>query len=337
MSWLKASTFALMFVPAIWLLYQFGTGQFGPVPLGGMTYWSGLWAMALLLLALAVTPALTILRPSRLIIVRRMIGVIALAYTIAHIIIYFALRFWNFAFIANEMATRFSLIVASVSTIGLIALGATSLDASVQRMGAKGWNQLHNTVYVLTALALFHYLLSPGEFPEQYLMSGMFFWLMVWRLLNRHGQGIDARALAMLALASCLFTACFQAGWAWAYRGYEPAGTLGINFSLALGISPAWQMLGLGLLIAVVAFTRQALRFRAAGVVGSQNRVAKRQFAAVQRSVSCQRRTRRSVVAAETAVPDLERSCPVAALEGDMTAITKPIKCFTVDIRGNAL
>jgi hypothetical protein len=49
-----------VFVPAIWLLYQFGTGQFGPVPLGGMTCWSGLWAMALLLLALAITPALTI-------------------------------------------------------------------------------------------------------------------------------------------------------------------------------------------------------------------------------------------------------------------------------------
>jgi len=265
-SWLKASTFALMFVPAIWLLYQVGTGQFGPVPLGGMTYWSGLWAMALLLLALATTPALTILRPSRLIIVRRMIGVTALAYTIAHIIIYFALRFWNFAFIANEMVTRFSLIVATVSTIGLIALGATSLDAAVQRMGAKGWNQLHNMVYVLTALALLHYLLSPGEFPEQYLMSGMFFWLMVWRVLNRRGQGTDAIALAMLAVASCLFTAFFQAGWAWAYRGYEPLGTLAINFSLALGVPPAWQMLALGLAIAAAAFSQQAFRLRMAAV-----------------------------------------------------------------------
>src|SRR5882672_3328792 len=176
-----------MFVPAIWLLYQLGTEQFGPVPLGGLTYWSGVWATAILLLALAITPALTIFRWGQLIIVRRMIGVTALAYTIAHIIIYFALRFWNFANIANEMVTRLSLIVASVSTIGLIALGATSLDAAVRRMGAKGWNRLHNAVYVTTALALVHYLLSPGTFPDQYLMSGMFFWLMVWRVLNRRG------------------------------------------------------------------------------------------------------------------------------------------------------
>ena len=255
-----------MFVPAIWLVYQVGTEQFGPVPLGGMTYWSGLWATAILLLALAITPALTIFRLNRLIIVRRMIGVTALAYTIAHIIIYFALRFWNFAAIANEMVTRLSLIVATVSTIGLIALGATSLDAAVRRMGAKGWNQLHNTVYVVTALALIHYLLSPGVFPEQYLMSGMFLWLMVWRVLNRRGLGTDVRALAMLAVASCLFTAFFEAGWIWAYHGYEPSGTLRNNFTLDLGISAAWQILALGLLIAVAVFTQQALRRRAAGI-----------------------------------------------------------------------
>ena len=265
-SWLKASTFALMFVPAIWLLYQLGAGEFGPVPLGGMTYWSGVWATALLLLALAITPALTISRWRQLIIVRRMIGVTALVYTIAHIIIYFALRFWDFAHIAHEMVTRLSLIVAAVATMGLIALGATSLDDAVRRMGAKSWNRLHNTIYVVAALALIHYLLSPEIYPEQYLMSGMFFWLMVWRVLNRRGQGADVRALAMLAVASCLFTASLEAGWIWAYHRYEPSGTLGNNFSLVLGISPAWEVLALGLLIALAAASRQAPRLRAAGL-----------------------------------------------------------------------
>jgi sulfoxide reductase heme-binding subunit YedZ len=263
---LKAGTFALMFVPAIWLLYQVGTDQFGPVPLGGMTYWSGVWATAILLLALAITPALTIFRWSRLIIVRRMIGVTALAYSIAHIVIYFALRLWNFAFIAHEMVTRLSLIVASVATIGLIALGATSLDAAVRRMGAKGWNRLHNTIYVIAALALLHYLLSPDIYSEQYLMSGMFFWLMVWRVLNRHGRGTDVRALAMLAVASCLFTALLEAAWIWAYHGYEPSGTLGNNLTLDLGVSPAWKILLFGLLIALAAAGRQAPRLEAAGV-----------------------------------------------------------------------
>jgi methionine sulfoxide reductase heme-binding subunit len=259
-SWLKAGTLALMFAPAIWLVRQVATGEFGPVPLGGMTYWSGLWATALLLLALAVTPAQKILGWRQLIIVRRMIGVIALAYALAHIVIYFALRFWNFANIAHEMATRVSLIIATVATIGLIALGATSLDAVIARMGAEGWNRLHGTIYLIAALALVHYLLSPDTYPEQFLLSGMFFWLMAWRALARRGLGTDPRVLAALAVVAALFTALFEPLWVWAIHGYDPMFTLRNDFTLDLGVPPAWEILALGLLIAAAALVRRAFR-----------------------------------------------------------------------------
>jgi sulfoxide reductase heme-binding subunit YedZ len=265
-SWLKAGTFALMCVPAIWMLHDLATGQFGPVPLGGLTYWSGVWATAILLLALAITPASTIFRWRRLIIVRRMIGVTALAYTIAHIVIYFALRFWDFAFIANEIVTRLSLIVALVSAFGLIALGATSVDTAVQWMGARGWQQLHNAVYVVAALALLHYLLSPGLFPDQFLLSGIFFWLMVWRVLDRRGQGTHAGTLALLAMASSFFTAVLEVGWIWAFRGYNLSEIFSIYFTPILGMPPAWTILALGLLIAVAALAQQALRPAVAGL-----------------------------------------------------------------------
>src|SRR5262249_59585370 len=100
--------------------------------------------------------------------------------------------FWNFAFIANEMATRLSLIVATASTVGLIALGATSVDAAVRWMGAKGWQRLHSAVYITAALAILHYLLSPGLFPDQFMLCGLFFWLMTWRVLDQRGEGASA-------------------------------------------------------------------------------------------------------------------------------------------------
>jgi methionine sulfoxide reductase heme-binding subunit len=258
-SWLKAITFALMFAPAIWITYQVAAGEFGPVPLGGMTYWSGVWATALLLLALAITPALAIFRWGRLVIIRRMIGVTALAYTVGHIFIYFALRFWNFASIAHEMLTRLSLIIASVATAGLIVLGATSFDAAVQRMGLQRWQRLHSAVYALTGLALVHYLLSPDVYAEQYLLSGMFFWLMGWRHLKRRGQATETKALAVLAVASCLFTLLLQVVWLWAYQAYTPLETLADNFTLMEDLPPAWKVLALGFLIAIVgAFPRTA-------------------------------------------------------------------------------
>ena len=57
-----------------------------------------------------------------------------------------------------------------------------------------------------------------------------------------------------------LFTALLEAGWVWAYHGYEPAGTLGANFSLELGVPAAWKMLVLGLAIALAAALRDALK-----------------------------------------------------------------------------
>jgi methionine sulfoxide reductase heme-binding subunit len=260
-SGLKAATFALMFLPGVWLVEQVATGGFGPVPLGGMTYWSGFWATAILLLALAVTPAAAIFRWRRLLIVRRMVGVTALAYAIAHVIIYFALRFWDFAFVAREMATRLSLIVATVSTVGLIALGATSVDAAVRWMGAAAWQRLHQAVYATTALAILHYLLSPGLFPDQFLLSGLFFWLMMWRLLERRRRGADVWALVALAVASSLFTAAFQVACIWAFRDYALQEIFDIYFTSVLGIPPIWTVLGLGLLAAATAAVRRALPF----------------------------------------------------------------------------
>jgi sulfoxide reductase heme-binding subunit YedZ len=264
-SWLKAITFALMFAPAIWLVHQVAAGEFGPVPLGGATYWSGVWAAALLLLVLAITPALTIFRWGRLVIIRRMIGVTALVYTVGHIFIYFALRFWNFASIAHEMVTRLSLIIASVATAGLIVLGATSFDAAVERMKLRRWQRLHSAAYALTGLALVHYLLSPDVYPEQYLLSGIFFWLMGWRLLKRRGQATDAKALAVLAVASALFTMLLEAVWLCAYQGYGVLETLTGNFTPMEDLSPAWKVLGLGFLVAAIGAVRQAARLRATG------------------------------------------------------------------------
>jgi sulfoxide reductase heme-binding subunit YedZ len=267
---LKAAAFALMLAPAAYLAYQLGDGEFGiyPMWLGGMTYWSGVWATAVLLLALAVTPALTIWNWRSLIDVRRMIGVAALLYTIGHLTVYFALRFWNFATIAKEMASPF-LVTATLSTIGLLALGLTSVDAAIARMGMKGWQRLHNTIYVVTALAVLHTLLSRGTNPMQYLLSGAFFWLMVWRVLDRCGRGAHAKSLALLAVASCLFAVLLEIGCVWLKRGYPPTETLANNFTLIFGIPPAWEILFAGLLIALSA-VRPNLRLVSSEVTPSR-------------------------------------------------------------------
>jgi sulfoxide reductase heme-binding subunit YedZ len=269
-SWLKAVTFALMLLPALRTAYLVGAGDYGTVStvvLGGLTYWSGVWATVILLMALAVTPAASIFRWPALVDVRRMIGVTALVYTIAHVVIYFAFRRWDFAYIANDMSTRLTLIVATLSTIGLIVLGATSVDAAIAYMGAKNWQRLHTTNYVISGLAILHVILARGTYTEQYMLTGIFFWLMAWRVLARYGLGANAKALIMLAVASCLVAAFLEAGFLWSRRGFDVLTSLGYNLSLAIldvGYPPAWQVLAFGLLIVLGAAGTKALRLKAA-------------------------------------------------------------------------
>ena len=266
----KAITFALMLVPAIRTAYLVGAGDYGntwSLALPALTYWSGVWATVILLIALAVTPAATILRWPALIDVRRMIGVTALVYTIAHVVIYFAFRRWDFANIVGDMTTRLTLIVATLSTIGLIVLGATSVDAAIRHMGAKNWQRLHTTNYVISALAILHVLLARGTYTEQYVLTAIFFWLMAWRVLDRYRLGTNAMALAMLAVASCLVAALLEAGFFWARRGFGVMDTLGVDFDPAVldfGYPPAWQVLAFGIVAALAAAAGGALRAKAA-------------------------------------------------------------------------
>jgi sulfoxide reductase heme-binding subunit YedZ len=274
-SWLKASAFALVLLPAIRLTYQTAAGEFGLLAMafGGLTYWSGVWATVVLLMALAVTPIIVIFRWPALVDVRRMIGVLALIYTIAHIILFFGLRSWNFEKIGIETVTRLTLFVATLSTIGLFVLAATSLDAAIRRMGAKGWQRLHNTNYIISALALLHVVLARGTYAEQYLLCGLFVWLMLWRVLYRYKLGSDAKALIALAVFCCLFTAFLEAGFMWGRRGYDVMGTLHINFMWApveIGIQPPWQVLAFGLVFALAAMARAALRVRTASLAARQ-------------------------------------------------------------------
>jgi sulfoxide reductase heme-binding subunit YedZ len=157
--------------------------------------------------------------------------------------------------------------VATLSTIGLIVLGATSVDAAVKYMGAKNWQRLHTTNYVISALAILHVLLARGTYTEQYVLTAIFFWLMAWRVLARYGLGTNAKALAMLAVTSCVLAALLEAGFLWARRGFGVWDTLGVNFDLAVldfGFPPAWQMLALGLAAALAAAGCQLLRAKAA-------------------------------------------------------------------------
>jgi methionine sulfoxide reductase heme-binding subunit len=154
------------------------------------------------------------------------------------------------------------MVVAALSTIGLVILGATSVDAAVGYLGRQNWQRLHTANYAISGLAIVHVVLARGTYAEQYMLAGIFCWLMAWRVLARHWQGADVRILLMLAVASCVFTASLEAGFLWGRRGFDVVKTLGYNFSLAMldfYYPPACQVLAFGLVVTLAAAGHKAI------------------------------------------------------------------------------
>src|SRR5947208_2341942 len=180
---LKLAVFVALFLPALWTAFAFGMGWLQPRPFTEAIHQVGLWMLRFLFIALAITPLRQIVQWPRLILVRRMIGVAAFAYGLAHITLYVADLKFDVAKAASEIALRIYLTIGFVALLGLAALAATSTDAMVRRMGRR-WQSLHRIVYVIALLAVVHYWIqSKLDVWEPTIMAGIYLWLMGYRRL----------------------------------------------------------------------------------------------------------------------------------------------------------
>ncbi|MFN3671206.1 MAG: sulfite oxidase heme-binding subunit YedZ [Bosea sp. (in: a-proteobacteria)] len=214
LSGLRAATFALLLVPALILAYEAWTGQLGSKPWTRAVHDTGTWSLRILLVTLAISPLRRILDWGKLIGVRRMLGLGAMSYALAHLTLYCIDLAFDWGLILSEIVKRFYLTIGIVAALGLAALGATSTDGMIRRMGAKNWQRLHNLVYAITGLGLLHFALqSKIDVSQPALLNGLFALLLLYRLLNRLGAPLNAGVLAAAALAAGLATALAETAW----------------------------------------------------------------------------------------------------------------------------
>ncbi len=213
-SGLRAATFALVLLPALWLAFEAWTGQLGSKPWTRAVHDTGTWALRLLLVTLSVSPLRRLLDWSKLIGIRRMLGLSVLAYALAHLALYCIDLGFDAGLIVSEIAKRFYLVVGITALTGLVALGVTSTDGMIRRLGSARWQLLHNLVYAIAALGLLHFALqSKIDVTQPALMTGLFGLLMLYRLLPRFGVTFDTPRLILTALAAGLLTALCETAW----------------------------------------------------------------------------------------------------------------------------
>jgi len=262
LSYLKLVVFVGLFIPGIVTAIELANGTLGARPFIESNHQTGFWAIRFLFLSLCVTPFRRVFHWQRLILVRRMLGVTAFAYIIAHVTLYAASEHFDLTKVASEIVLRFYLTIGFVAVLGLAALTATSTDKMMKRLGIKRWQRLHNLVYFIAVLGTIHFFIqAKSDVTEPTIMAGFFFWLMGFRIIQkvRKGKDLPIWGILLLGLGSGAATALGDAIYFKIKVGAPIMTVLATNFSLDAGLRPATLVTLVGIAVTLIALTRTHL------------------------------------------------------------------------------
>lgn len=260
----KLAVLLALCLPGLWLAVLAAQGALGGRPIMEAIHTTGLWAVRILWLSLLVTPARQLLRWPKLMLVRRMVGLGALAYALMHLVLYALDLKWDLAKLVTEIVFRIYLTIGFVALVGLAVLGVTSTDGWVRRLGGRRWQRLHRVVYAIAVLAVVHFALqSKIDVSEAVLMAGLFLWLMGYRAVAPQGGAPGWVRLLLLAAGAAIGTALLEAAWYGVATGVPPLPVLQANLDIDFGLRPALWVGIAGLGMVAVRLVRGSAKARA--------------------------------------------------------------------------
>jgi sulfoxide reductase heme-binding subunit YedZ len=186
---LKPTVFLLCLVPLAWIVIDGLSDGLGANPIETITHRTGDWTLRLLLLSLTVTPARRLLRWNWPLRVRRMLGLFTFFYAILHFATYLVLdQFFDWGEILKDIVKRPYITVGFTALLLLIPLAVTSTNGMMRRLGRR-WAQLHQLVYVIATLGVFHYLwLVKADLLQPLVYAGILLALLLVRVWYQRCQ-----------------------------------------------------------------------------------------------------------------------------------------------------
>jgi methionine sulfoxide reductase heme-binding subunit len=145
--------------PFAWLVWAASSGHLGPEPVDTIQKVTGLSALTILFITLAITPLRQLTGYGQLIRLRRAAGLTAFAYVVLHATSYFVFdQELSPSSIAMDVVKHPWVLAGFSAFLLLIPLAVTSTDGMVRRLGGKRWQALHRIVYPAAILAALHFL-----------------------------------------------------------------------------------------------------------------------------------------------------------------------------------
>lgn len=196
---LKVLLWVSALAPAAWIAAGAFRGWLGVNPIEKVTHVTGLSALVLLLLTLAVTPVRRMARWNRLIQLRRPLGLFAFFYAFLHFSIWMVLDLgFQLSWISEDIMERPYITVGFTAFVLLIPLAVTSTRGWIRRLGRR-WATLHRLVYITATLGVIHfYWLVKADTSLPLLFAGILTLLLAsrigpWREKRKRRQAASAR------------------------------------------------------------------------------------------------------------------------------------------------
>ena len=133
------------------------TGDLGANPVEEILDRFGNWALRFVMLTLAVTPLRRLSGWNWLTRFRRMLGLFTFFYALLHFLTWLILdQGLLLSAIVEDIAKRPFITIGFAALLLLIALAVTSTSGMRRRLGRR-WQTLHNSVYAIAILGVWHY------------------------------------------------------------------------------------------------------------------------------------------------------------------------------------
>ncbi len=178
----KPVLFALCLVPLALLILRGFTGDLGANPVEVITHETGEWALRFLLITLAVSPICHWIGDGTIIRFRRMLGLYVFFYACCHFLVWFvADHSLNFPDMLEDIIDRPYITLGFSAFVSLIPLAVTSNRVMIRKLG-KRWKSLHKLTYLVTILAVLHFVLLV---KADYLEAGIYAVIAIYLLFQR--------------------------------------------------------------------------------------------------------------------------------------------------------
>jgi methionine sulfoxide reductase heme-binding subunit len=185
----KPAVFAASLVPALLLLCGalswFGR-DLGADPVAKLLHTCGKTGLNFLLLTLLVTPVRRFTGWSNLIRLRRMLGLFAFFYLVAHFTVYLVLdRQLDYHGVLQDIVKRPYITIGFAALLLLVPLAITSTNRMMRRLGRR-WQKLHSLIYLIVILGVWHYWWQvKKDIRQPLLYAAMVTVLLGYRVLIR--------------------------------------------------------------------------------------------------------------------------------------------------------